>query len=72
MAIRKRRYLAYLLRLWQAGGEEEPAWRASLEDAHSGERRGFAGLRELFEFLRAETGAGPAVKEGGDENDHHR
>jgi hypothetical protein len=68
MNTRRRRYLAYLLRLWQAGGEEEPDWRALVEDAHTGERRGFASLERLFEFLRTETGAQPAREEGGDEN----
>ena len=30
-------------------------WRASLQDAHTGERQGFASLEALFEFLRART-----------------
>jgi hypothetical protein len=28
-------------------------WRASVEDAHSGERRAFADLAALFAFLQA-------------------
>jgi hypothetical protein len=51
-------YLSYLLRLWRVSDEEEPVWRASLKSAHSGERLGFAGLEELFDYLRAETGLG--------------
>jgi hypothetical protein len=40
-------YRAFLLRLWpQPGG-----WRASLEDARSGERLGFASLEDLFAHL---------------------
>jgi len=56
------RYLAYMLRLWQAKGEGEPLWRASLEDVRTGERRGFASLEELFAYLKDETGhtKGPA------------
>ena len=43
--------MAYLLRLWQVEGGENAPWRASLESPQSGERRGFAGLVELFTFL---------------------
>jgi hypothetical protein len=44
----KRRYLSYLLRLWQARAEEGMAWRVSLESARSGERQGFASSDDLF------------------------
>ena len=51
-----RRYRAYLLRLWQAEGEDgQPVWRAALEDARSGERHGFADLVQLCTFLEALT-----------------
>jgi hypothetical protein len=51
-----RRYRAYLLRLWQTDGDDgHPVWRASLEDARSGERRGFADLARLCTFLEALT-----------------
>jgi len=49
----QRRYIAYMLRLWQAGNP--PArlvWRASLEDPHSGERLAFRDQEALFAFLR--------------------
>jgi hypothetical protein len=49
-------YLSYLLRLWRVDGEENAAWRASLESPHTGERRGFAKLADLFTFLEEETG----------------
>jgi hypothetical protein len=55
MTTKPRRYLAYMLRLWQAADEGEPAWRASLESSHTGERRGFAGLEALFAFLEEQT-----------------
>jgi hypothetical protein len=51
-----RRYRAYLLRLWQTNGEDGQAvWRASLEDARSGERHGFADLAHLYAFLEEQT-----------------
>ena len=63
-------YLSYLLRLWRVNddgtfhredGESEHAggkgvWRASLESVRTGERRSFASLEELFEFLREQVG----------------
>jgi hypothetical protein len=53
----ERRRLSYLLRLWQAGREGALVWRASLESAHTGERRGFPNLAELYAFLEQETAA---------------
>jgi hypothetical protein len=53
---RTRRYLAYLLRLWQVGDKGRIGWRASAENVHTGERRGFASLGELFTFLENEAG----------------
>jgi hypothetical protein len=47
-----RRYHAYLLRLWQSGEEGSNTWRISVEDPHTGERRGFADLNSLFAFLK--------------------
>ena len=58
-------YLSYLLRLWRVSDEGRPVWRASLKSAHSGERLGFAGLEELLEYLRAETGVEPAPDQPG-------
>jgi hypothetical protein len=53
-----RRYRVYLLRLWQATGKDgQPAWRAALEDARTGERLGFADLARLCAFLRKQTAA---------------
>ena len=48
-------YVAYLLRLWQVRNGENTHWRGSLQDAHTGERHGFANLQALFDFLRART-----------------
>lgn len=51
MATIKERYLAYLLRIWQIKDAGQLVWRASLEDAHTGERQGFASLDALIAFL---------------------
>ncbi len=71
--LEQRRYISYLLRLWQTGNNRECAWRTSLESAHTGERRGFANLAELFAFLEKEVGrvaqrptAGNRDRKGGD------
>jgi hypothetical protein len=55
MTTQEPRYLAYLLRLWQVRDNDELLWRASLEDPHTGERRGFASLEMLVAFLREQT-----------------
>lgn len=48
-------YQSYLLRLWRVDDGQED-WRASLESAHTGERRGFATLDALFDHVRSLTG----------------
>ncbi|UCC65462.1 MAG: hypothetical protein JSV36_10635 [Anaerolineae bacterium] len=53
-------YISYLLRMWRVNGEEAEAWRASLENPHTGERIGFASLDKLFVFLRQQAGVAPA------------
>jgi hypothetical protein len=57
--IQPRRYLSYLLRLWQEGSDQPPLWRASLETPHSHEQQAFAGLDELFAFLREQLDMEP-------------
>jgi len=52
----KQRYMSYLIRLWQTQSSGEWIWRASIENAHTGERRGFARLELLFQFLEKEAG----------------
>jgi hypothetical protein len=56
---RQRPYLAYLLRLWQTQDKGEIGWRASLENAHTGEKLAFAHLDELVAFLRERIGLAP-------------
>ncbi len=55
MAKSQRRYLSYLLRLWQTSDGKKQIWRASLESPGSGERQGFANLQDLFDFLQTQT-----------------
>jgi hypothetical protein len=51
-------YQSYLLRLWRTSSHEHAVWRASLESAQTGERRGFADLASLVAFLEEQTGDG--------------
>ncbi len=55
MAEQEHQYLAYMLRLWQVGRGRALAWRASLEDPHTGERKGFSDLESLLAFLKEQT-----------------
>lgn len=55
MAAEPPEYVTYLLRLWRAGGAEEPGWRAVLENPRSGERQAFRDLAALFAFLKEST-----------------
>jgi hypothetical protein len=55
MSGQGRRYLSYLLRLWQTERGGTLVWQASLEHAGTGERRGFASLADLVAFLEQET-----------------
>jgi hypothetical protein len=52
----KKRYYSYVLRMWLAGDKEQSQWHTSLEDTRTGERRGFASLPALFEYLDQQTG----------------
>jgi dihydroorotase-like cyclic amidohydrolase len=44
-------YRAWLVRMWPVCRNGQMVWRASAEDAHTGERRAFADLPQLFAFL---------------------
>lgn len=44
-------YYSYLLRLWQT----PQGWRASLDEAHTSKRLGFASLEQLFAYVIAVT-----------------
>ncbi len=53
---KERKRLAYLIRLWQVNSEGQMVWRVSLEDAHSGEKKGFGDPSGLFAFLQEKLG----------------
>ena len=60
------RYVAYLLRCWVEQREDAaapPAWRFSLEDPHTGRRRGFASLEQLVAALVADCSGAPPTAE---------
>jgi len=57
MANERRRYIAYLLRLWRPDNDDRLSWRASIEHPHSGERKGFADLESMFLFLKEQLDA---------------
>jgi len=48
-------YRSYLLRLWQVEQNGRFAWRCSLEETRTGQRRNFASLQTLLDYLLAET-----------------
>lgn len=53
------RYRAYLLRFWQESGrpgDPSPVWRFILQEPGTGERRGFADLESMVDFLRRVMG----------------
>jgi hypothetical protein len=56
MSISTSAYFSYLLRLWLAGDDDQPEWRAALIDPQTGQRQGFASLEALFAFLLERTG----------------
>ena len=62
---RQRRYLSYMLRLWQTSDGGRLVWRASLESPSTHERQGFASMQELFDFLQAQAGRAEQNEEGG-------
>ena len=44
-------YLSYLLRLWRVTSDPQTGWRASLQDAQTGKRTGFATLDDLIRYV---------------------
>jgi len=69
MAKKQTIYLAYLLRLWRVKGKGKTTWRASLQSPQTRERRGFASLDTLFDFLRQQTDV--SSDSGGSEQLNH-
>ena len=66
----EQRYWAFLVRLWSVHHNGELVWRASAENAHTGERHGFADLSGLCRFLSDATAAAESETEGGSHDPH--
>ena len=66
MSEPERRYISYLLRLWQIESQGQLVWQASLEDSRTGQRQGFASVDALLAFLRQVTSGAQDSGEGGD------
>ncbi len=64
MRSEQRRYISYLLRLWQIKSEGELIWRVSLESPRTRQRQGFASLEALVGFLREEVDLSPDSTHG--------
>ncbi len=63
MTKKQMNYLAYLLRLWRVEEGGKSIWRASLQSPQTRERRGFASLDALFDFLQQQTDASSDLEE---------
>ena len=69
MGGKERRYIAYLVRLWQIEREGQLVWQASLEDSRTGKRQGFSSVEALFDFVRRQMDSTPASRGDKDETD---
>jgi len=49
---------SYILRLWVEVLEGKHVWRFSLEDTHTGKRKGFARVEDLFAFVQMQLREG--------------
>jgi hypothetical protein len=68
----KRRYLSYLLRLWQLIEGGKPAWHASLENPLTGERQGFPSVEAMITFLYEQMQQPAQEAEPGPEGSSHK
>jgi hypothetical protein len=64
---RPRDHIIYLLSLWQAQTKRGPTWRAWLARPSTGERRGFATLDELFDYLKTSVSRPECQSDAGPE-----
>ena len=51
----ERDYYSYMMRLWRVSERGTMVWRASLESAQTGERKGFVALDDMFDYLREQA-----------------
>jgi hypothetical protein len=63
MIEQPREYMAYLVRIWPVRSKGRTIWHVALENAHTGERRGFASLDDLIDYLRVQAEAAMDSKE---------
>ena len=56
--------LVYAVRLWFSGPEDQPVWRATVQNPITGERHIFADLQEFFAFIQESTQASAALDAG--------
>ncbi len=67
MYDRPPRYRSYLLTVWEersSNPNAPPTWRFSLEEARTGQRRGYAGLEALVAALEQELADYRAEEQG--------
>lgn len=55
LRLERRRYLSYLVRIWQRQSPEHGEWLASAESVSTHERHSFGDLPSLYAFLDAQT-----------------
>ncbi len=67
MAKKEPRHLAFLIKLWQVRSEGQMVWRGSLDDAHSGEKKGFGDPASIFAFLQEKLGLKPELPKDKDQ-----
>lgn len=65
MSERQTRYVSYLLRLWQDNDDQNPMWRASLQNSLTGERMAFASVDQMFAFVHRQLGLARNKRDNG-------
>jgi hypothetical protein len=63
-------YHAFLVRLWRDSSRS--AWRASLQDAVTGQRKAFSGIEGLIGFLLDQVGGSDAPADATSTKDNKR
>jgi len=63
---------SYLLRVWRVKRDEEFVWLASLEDPHTGKRRGFSSLEDLYVFLSKQVDQAVPEDQSGTQNERRQ
>lgn len=66
----QKKYIAYLLRLWQ--DNSEAPWRAMLQNSNTGEKINFASVEALHAYLSEKTILWQTAKELNAQNKNRR